>query len=96
MSWKIQGDDLKGLKKLQANIQKLRNMRVKVGVLKGAGAYSTGESIVSVALKHEFGSELPQVFSYKGQTIRLHGIPTRSFLRMPLTPHRLRLSRHVA
>ncbi len=78
----IKGEDLKGLKNLAANIEKLKKYRVKVGVL--GGNYPTGESIASVAVLHEFGSESKRTFMYKGRKITIGGVPTRSFLRMPL------------
>ncbi len=91
MSWKIKGGDLKGLKKLQENIKKMAQYRVKVGVL--GGNTPTGESLASVAMLHEFGSETPRSFVYKGKKITITGIPTRSFLRMPLRLKKKTLSK---
>ena len=82
MNWKMQGDDLKGLKNFQANLQKLAQHRVKVGVL--GGNTPTGQPLASVAMLHEFGSETKRSFMYKGRKITINGVPTRSFLRMPL------------
>lgn len=83
-TWKteVKGADLKNLKKFVQNIEKLKQYRVKVGVL--GGNYATGESIASVALKHEFGSRKPHTFKYKGEMITIKSLPTRSFLRVPL------------
>lgn len=91
VSEKIRGEDLKGLKNLRANLVKLAQMRVKVGVL--GGNYPNGQSIASVAALHEFGSETPRTFMYKGKKITVKGIPTRSFLRAPLRAKIKKLSR---
>ena len=80
---KITGDDLKGIKNLAENLAKLKNLQEKVGVF--GGNYPNGESIASVALLHEFGSQTPRTFNYKGRPLTIKGVPTRSFLRMPLT-----------
>lgn len=82
MSEKIKGEDLKGIKKLRETVAKLADYRVKVGVL--GGKYPNGQSIASVAMLHEFGSVTKRKFLYKGQMITVNGVPTRSFLRMPL------------
>lgn len=82
MSEKITGDDLKGLKNLMSSLKKLAQYRVKVGVL--GGNHINGQSLASIAMLHEFGSTTPRTFMYKGQKITVKGIPTRSFLRMPL------------
>lgn len=82
MSEKITGDDLKGLKNLAENIKKLARHRVKVGVL--GGNHIDGTSLASIAMLHEFGTQSSRTFTYKGKKIKVKGIPTRSFLRVPL------------
>lgn len=82
MVWRLDNEDLKGLKAVRDNLKKLAKMRVKVGVL--GGNYPTGQSIASVAMLHEFGSRSKRTFTYKGQEVTVNGIPTRSFLRVPL------------
>ena len=82
MGGKIKGEELKGIRNLRANLQKLAQMRVKVGVL--GGQYSNGQSIAHVAALHEFGSYSPHTFVFKGQTITVQGVPARSFLRVRL------------
>ena len=79
---KITGKDLKGIKQLKENLVKLQSLEGKVGVF--GGSYPTGESVPEVAMLHEFGSVTPRSFQYKGQNIKIKGIPTRSFLRVPL------------
>ena len=82
MSEKITGDDLKGLKNLAENLKKLARCRVKVGVL--GGNHINGTSLASIAMLHEFGTQSRRTFTYKGKKIKISGLPTRSFLRVPL------------
>ena len=81
---KMSGDDFKGIKNLAENLAKLKGLQAKVGVFGGRHPGS-GESIPDIAMLHEFGSQTARSFNYKGQTIKIKGVPTRSFLRMPLT-----------
>lgn len=84
------GDDFKGIKNLKENLAKLKELQAKVGVFGGRHPGS-GESIPDIALLHEFGSQRSRSFNYKGKHIKIKGIPTRSFLRMPLRTRRLRV-----
>lgn len=70
------------LKNIKKVIEKYKQQELKVGVF--GGSYPSGESIPEVAMMHEFGSETPRTFVYKGKKITIKGIPTRSFLRMPV------------
>lgn len=79
---KITGDDLKGLKRIQEVLNEYKKYKVKVGVL--GGNYPNGEKIADVAYLHEFGSETPRTFMYKGRKITIRGVPPRSFLRVPM------------
>ena len=58
--------------KLQAqinNIDKLKTMTVKVGIISsGSGVYENGENVIDIGIRHEYGTE---------------DIPRRSFLRAP-------------
>lgn len=79
---KIKGAELKGLKKLQECLEQYKQHYVKVGVL--GGNSPSGESYANIAMLHEYGSESPRTFNYKGQKIKINGVPTRSFIRMPI------------
>jgi len=87
---KMTGDDFKGIKNLKENLAKLRDTKAKVGVFGGRHPGS-GESIPDIAMLHEFGSQTARSFSYKGSIIKIKGIPTRSFLRMPLRVKKLKV-----
>jgi len=87
---KMTGDDFKGIKNLKENLAKLKSMQAKVGVFGGRHPGS-GESIPDIAMLHEFGSQTARSFSYKGSIIKIKGIPTRSFLRMPLRVKKLKV-----
>lgn len=82
---KITGEDLKGLKRVAQVLNEYKQHRVKVGFL--GGSYPNGESYASVAYLHEFGSETPRTFVYKGKNITIKGVPTRSILRVPIKSH---------
>lgn len=84
-NFKIEGAELKGLKKLQECLQQYKQHYVKVGVL--GGNSPSGESYASIAMLHEYGSDSPRTFNYKGRKIKINGVPTRSFLRMPIRTH---------
>lgn len=79
---KINGEELKGLKRVAQVLNEYKKYKVKVGVL--GGSYPNGENIAEVAYLHEFGSETPRTFMYKGKKITIKGLPTRSFLRVPI------------
>ena len=87
--FEITGDDLKGLKNLSKVLQEYKKHYVKVGVL--GGNYADGTPIAQVAAMHEFGTEATKTFEYKGESITIHGLPTRSFLRVPLKTHKSQL-----
>lgn len=70
------------LKNVKDVIEKYKAKQVKVGIIKGE-TYSDGTPVAEVGMVHEFGSERPRTFKYKGKEIKISGIPTRSFLRMP-------------
>ncbi len=91
INFKFTDNDLKGLKNLQESLKKMENIQARVGVF--GGKYpQTGESIASVAYLHEFGDSTPRSFKYKGQNITIkNGIPTRSFLRVPLNKKRKKI-----
>ena len=82
MGEKITNEELKGLKNLTENLKKLARQRVKVGVL--GGNHTNGTSLASIAMLHEFGTQSQRTFTYKGKKITISGVPTRSFLRVPL------------
>ena len=86
---KITSADLEGIQGLKERIKKLKNTSIKVGVF--AGNYPNGESIASVGLIHEFGSVTPRTFTYKGKSVKISGIPQRSWLRMPLKSRRFKV-----
>ena len=79
---KISNEEIQGLKRVQEVLTRYRNKRVKVGVF--GGSYPNGESIAEVGYLHEFGSESKRTFMYKGKKITISGVPTRSFLRVPI------------
>lgn len=81
----FKGKDLKGFKKLKECLEQYKNHYVKIGVF--GGNAPNGESYPSIALLHEFGSETPRTFVYKGKKITIKGVPTRSFLRVPINNH---------
>lgn len=81
-------DDLSGLKKLSKELEQMKNTEAKVGVF-GGNYPESGQSIASVALLHEIGDPTPRTFNYKGHKITItRGIPTRSFLRVPIIGHK--------
>ena len=84
------GDDFKGIKNLKENLAKLASMQAKVGVFGGRHPGS-GESIPEIANLHEYGSQHERSFNYKGNIIKIKGVPTRSFLRMPLRVKKLKI-----
>ena len=84
-SFSFKGTDLKGLRKLQECLEQYKKHYVKVGVF--GGNSPSGESYPSIAMKHEYGSESPHTFMYKGRKITIKGLPIRSFLRMPIRTH---------
>ena len=71
-------------KKIQAqinNIEKLKTMSVKVGIISsGSGVYENGENVVDVGIKHEYGTK---------------DIPRRSFLRTPFFIKKNELSKFI-
>jgi hypothetical protein len=88
INFKFTGDDFKGLKNLEKTLAKMQNYQARVGVF-GGNYPATGESIASVALLHELGDATPRTFNYKGHKITItRGIPTRSFLRVPIIGHK--------
>ena len=87
---KMSGDDFKGIKNLKENLAKLGSMQAKVGVFGGRHPQS-GESIPDIAMLHEFGSQRARSFNYKGKHIKIKGVPTRSFIRMPLRTRKLKV-----
>lgn len=86
---KVTGADLDGIQGLKERIKKLKNTIIKIGVF--AGNYPNGESIASVGLIHEFGSVTPRTFTYKGKSVKISGIPQRSWLRMPLKSRKFKV-----
>ena len=87
---KILGKELKNIKKMKEVLDRYSKSYVKVGLF-GGNHSSNGESLVKIGALHEFGSITPRTINYKGKKITLSGIPTRSWLRMPLKSRRLRL-----
>lgn len=79
----IKGAELKGLQQAKEVLEKYSKAHVKVGVF-GGNHSSNGESLAKIATEHEFGSITPKTFNYKGKQIKINGLPTRSWLRMPL------------
>lgn len=57
-----------------------KEMYAKVGLLEGKAS----EDMVEIGIKHEFGVNADITFKYKGKDITIHGLPQRSWLRMPL------------
>lgn len=83
--FKFKGEDLKGLKKLKECLEGYKQHYVKVGVL--GGNASDGTPYPTIAMLHEYGSESSRTFMYKGEKITIKGVPTRSFIRMPIRTH---------
>lgn len=84
-NFKIEGAELEGLTKLKEVLEQYKQHYVKVGVL--GGNAPSGESYASIAMLHEYGSESPRTFNYKGKKVKISGVPTRSFIRMPIRTH---------
>lgn len=84
-SFKIEGAELKGLTKLKEVLEQYKQHYVKVGVL--GGNAPDGTPYPQIAMLHEFGSESSRSFMYKGEKITIKGVPTRSFIRMPIRTH---------
>ena len=90
ISLKIEGEKLKGLQKIQEVLEKYSKSYIKVGLF-GGNHPSSGESLPSIGALHEFGSNSPRTFTYKGEKIKISGLPARSWLRLPLKIKRVQL-----
>lgn len=80
---KIKGEDLKGLQKVKEVLDEYKNHKCKVGVL-GGNHPLDGTPYAEIGMKHEFGTQSKESFNYKGESITINGVPTRSWLRAPL------------
>lgn len=80
---KLQIDEnLSNLKNTQKVLSEYAKNKVKVGVLGGNHPVS-GKSFAEIGIFHEFGTVSDVTFVYKGKTITIHGVPSRSFIRVP-------------
>lgn len=75
-------EDLKNLPKASKVLSEYAKNKVKVGVLGGNHPIS-GKSFAEIGIFHEFGSVSDITFMYKGKLITVHGVPARSFIRVP-------------
>lgn len=82
---KFEGAELAKLKNVQDVMDKYESLTLKVGVL--GGNYPDGTPYAEVGALHEFGSITPRTFEYKGQKVTVNGVPTRSWLRVPVNKY---------
>lgn len=73
-------NDLSQLKEITKQIKLATTHEVNIGIAQDVGQYPTGEKIVDVGRKHEFGI----------------GVPRRSFLRMPFIVEQKTIDKAIA